>query len=64
MWSKMFMYFFLHSKINYGFWLKHSRICIHIVIFNGLKTVEGQNYSFSPASNGYKGYHTMNKGLI
>ncbi len=26
--------------------------------------VEGQNYSFSAASKGYKRYHTMNKGLI
>ncbi len=26
--------------------------------------VEGQNYSFSAASKGYKRYQTMNKGLI
>ncbi len=60
--SKMFMYFFLQSKIN--FWWKHSRIFIHIVSFNGLQTVEGQNYSLSAASKGYKQYQTMNKGLI
>ncbi len=46
------------------FWWKHSRICIHIVSFNGLQTVEGQNYSFSATSNGYKWYQRMNKGLI
>ncbi len=62
--SKMFMYFFLQSKINKSFWLKHSRIFIHIVNFNGLQTVEGQNYSFSAASKGYKWYQTMNKCLI
>ncbi len=39
-------------------------ICIHIVSFNGLQTVEGQNYSFGAASKGYKRYQTMNKGLI
>ncbi len=48
--SKIFMYFFLQSKINEGFRWKHSRICIHIVSFNGLQMVEGQNYSFSAAS--------------
>ncbi len=32
--------------------------------FNGLQTVEGQNYSFSVASKGCKRYQTMNKGLI
>ncbi len=32
--------------------------------FNGLQMVEGQNYSFSAASKGYKRYKTMNKGLI
>ncbi len=32
--------------------------------FNGLQTVEGQNYIFSAASKGYKRYQTMNKGLI
>ncbi len=32
--------------------------------FNGLKMVEGQNYSFIAASKGYKWYQTMNKGLI
>ncbi len=37
---------------------------IHIVSFNGLQMVEGQNYSFSAASKGYKRYQTMNKGLI
>ncbi len=39
-------------------------ICIHIVSFNGLQTVEGQNDSFSAASKGYKQYQTMSKGLI
>ncbi len=28
------------------------------------KTVEGQNYSLSAASRGYKQYQTMNKGII
>ncbi len=27
-------------------------VSIHIVSFNGLQTVEGQNYSFSAASKG------------
>ncbi len=36
----------------------------HIVIFNGLQTVEGQNDSFSAASKSYKQYQTMNKCLI
>ncbi len=36
----------------------------HIVSFNGLQTVEGQNDSFSAASEGYKWYQTKNKGLI
>ncbi len=58
--SKMFMYFFLQSKRSQGFWWKQSRICNHIVNFNGLQTVEG----FSAASKGYKRYQTMNKGLI
>ncbi len=62
--SKMLMYFFLQSKRNKGFWWKHSRIFIHIVSFNGLQTVEGQNYSLSAASKGCKRYQTMNKGLI
>ncbi len=62
--SKMFMYFFLQSKINEGFWWKHSRMYIHIVSFNGLQTVEGQHYSFSVASKGYKQYQTTNKSLI
>ncbi len=39
-------------------------ICIYIVSFNGLQTVEGQNDSFSAASKGYKQYQTMSKGLI
>ncbi len=52
--SKMFMYFFLQSK----------RIFIHIVRFNGLQTVESQNYSSSAASKGYKRFQMMNKGLI
>ncbi len=30
--------------------------------FDGLQTVEGQNYSFSAASKGYKRYQTMKKG--
>ncbi len=34
----------------------------HIVNFNGLQTVEGQNDSFSAASKDYKRYKTMNKG--
>ncbi len=62
--SKMLMYFFLQVKRNEGFWWKHSKICIHIVNFNGLQTVEGQNDSFSAASKDYKRYLTMNKGLI
>ncbi len=62
--SKMLMYFFLRSKRNEGFWWKHSTNYLHIVFFNGLQTVEGQNYSFSAASKGYKWYQTMNKGLI
>ncbi len=62
--SKMFMYFFRQSKINKGFWWKHSRIFLHIVYFNGLQTVEGQNDNLSAASKGYKRYQTMNKGLI
>ncbi len=37
---------------------------LHIVQVNGLQTVEGQNYSLSAASKGYKPYQTMNKGLI
>ncbi len=36
----------------------------HIVIFNGLQTVEGQNDSFSAASKSYKRYQTINKCLI
>ncbi|ROL50899.1 hypothetical protein DPX16_3533 [Anabarilius grahami] len=32
--------------------------------FNGLQTVEGQNYSFRAASKGFKRYQTRNKGLI
>ncbi len=39
-------------------------VYIYIVSFNGLQTVEGQNDSFSAASEGYKRYQTMNKGLI
>ncbi len=62
--SKMFMYFFLQLKRNSGFWWKHSMICIHIVSSNGLQTVEGQSYSLSAASKGYKQYQTTNKGLI
>ncbi len=34
------VYVFLLSKE--GFWWKHSRICIHIVHFNGLQLVNGQ----------------------
>ncbi len=37
---------------------------LHIVYFNGLQTVEGQNDSFSAASKGYKRYQMMNKALI
>ncbi len=62
--SKMFMYFFFQSKRNEGFWWKHSTIFLHILNFNGLQTVQGQNYSFSAASKSYKRYQTMNKGLI
>ncbi len=62
--SKMFKYFFLQSKRNVGFWWKYSRICIHKFSLNGLQTVQGQNYSFSAASKGYKQYQTMHKGLI
>ncbi len=32
--------------------------------FNGLQTVEGQNYRFIAAAKGYKRYQTMNKDLI
>ncbi len=39
-------------------------LSLHIVYINGLQTVEGQNYSFSAASKGYKRYQKMNKGLI
>ncbi len=38
-------------------------IFIHIVSFNGVQTVESQNYSFSAASKGYKRYQTMNRVL-
>ncbi len=37
---------------------------LHPYSFDGLQTVEGQNYSFIAASNGYKRYQMMNKGLI
>ncbi len=60
----MFMYFFLQSKINYVFRLKHSTNYRYILNFNGFQTVEGQNYSFSAASKGYKRHQTTNKGLI
>ncbi len=40
--SKMFMYFFLQSKRN-GFLMKTLQDLYHIVIFNVLQTVEGQN---------------------
>ncbi len=39
-------------------------IFLHIMNFNRLQTVEGQNESFSADSKGYKQYQTMNKGLI
>ncbi len=32
--------------------------------YSELQTVEGQNYSFSAASKGYKRYQMLNKGLI
>ncbi len=32
--------------------------------FNGLQTVEGQNYRFIAAAKDYKRYQTMNKDLI
>ncbi len=41
--------------------MKTFRIYLHIVSFNGLQTVEGQNDRFSAASKGYKRYQTMNK---
>ncbi len=44
--------------------MKNSRIFIHIVSFNGLQTVEGQNYSLSAASKSYKRYQMKNKSLI
>ncbi len=50
---------YLQSKRNQGFWWIHSRIFLHIVNFNGLQMVEGQNNSFSAASKGYKRYQTM-----
>ncbi len=37
---------------------------LHIVNFNGLQTVEGQNDSFSAASKVYKPYQTMNKSYL
>ncbi len=39
-------------------------IFIHIVNFNGLQTVKGQNCCFGAASKGYKRYQTMNNDLI
>ncbi len=36
--------------------MKTFQIFLHILNFNGLQTVEGQNYSFSAASKGYKRY--------
>ncbi len=35
----------------------------HIVNFNGLQSVEGQNDSFSAASKGYTWYQTMNRSF-
>ncbi len=46
---KMFMYFFLQSKINEVF-NENIPGFVSIVSFNGLQTVEGQNDSFSAAS--------------
>ncbi len=65
--SNMFMYFFLQSKINEWinvFWWKHCRIFIHIVSFNGIQTVEGQNYIFCVLQTAINDTRTMNKGLI
>ncbi len=59
----MFMYFFSQKEIKV-FDENIPWIIIHIVYFNGLQTVEGQNYRFSAASKAYKWYQTMNKGLI
>ncbi len=46
------------------FLMKTFQDLYHIVSFNGLQTVEGQNDSFSAASEGYKRYQTMNNSLI
>jgi len=40
--SKMSMSFFLQSKRNEGFSLKHSRIFLHIMDFNGVQMVKVQ----------------------
>ncbi len=40
--SKMFMNFFLQSKIKSGFWWKHSTNDLHIVYLNWLQKVEGR----------------------
>ncbi|ROL43323.1 hypothetical protein DPX16_17144 [Anabarilius grahami] len=36
----------------------------NVMDFNGLQMVEGQNYSFSAASKGFKRYQTRNKGIF
>ncbi len=47
------VYVFLSSVENkLRFLIKTFQISIHIVNFNGLQTVEGQNDSFSAASKG------------
>ncbi len=52
------------SRNSFFIFFKHSTNYLHIVYFNGLQTVEGQNDSFSAASKIYKRYQTMNKSLI
>ncbi|ROL45168.1 hypothetical protein DPX16_8297 [Anabarilius grahami] len=49
--SSCFYLFILHSLVS-------------AVDFNGLQTVERQNYSFSASSKGFKRYQTRNKGLF
>ncbi len=59
------VYVFLSSvEKKLRFLINIPQIIIHIVYFDGLKMVKGQNYSFIAASKGYKRYQAMNKGLI
>ncbi len=59
------VYVFVSSvEKKWRFLMKTFQDLYHIVSFNGLQTVEGQNDRFSAASTGYKRYQTMNKGLI